>query len=368
MISVIDLQREYNEIHSEIDGAIKRVLKQGHFILGKECDQFENEFSGYLGAAQAIGMNSGTDALYLAIQALGIGRGHEVITVSHTFISTVDAISRNGAKPVFIDIDPATYCMDVARVEDCITSRTRAILPVHLYGHPVDMDPLMKLAKKYGLYVIEDACQAHGSEYKGRKLGTIGDIGCFSFYPTKNLGAYGDGGMAVTGDGEIAGRLRLLRNYGQTRKYYHDYAGINSRLDEIQAAILRVKLKYLESWNARRRTFAGMYNRLLNIQGVKLPVELEYARHIYYVYVIGVEDRDSLGVKMAEKDVQTLIHYPVPVHMQQAYKNSIKRLSLPVTENAAASIVSLPMNQWLTENEIDTVASGVIEVIKASHN
>jgi dTDP-4-amino-4,6-dideoxygalactose transaminase len=358
MIPVVNLHHEYLEISGEIDEAIKRVLKGGHFVLGPECENFEKEFAGYLGTRHAVSLNSGTDALFLAIQALGMGKGDEVITVSHTFISTVDAISRNGAIPVFVDINPQTYCMDVTLIEKKITKRTKAILPVHLYGHPVDMDPLMEIAEKYKLFVIEDACQAHGAEYKGRKLGSIGHVGCFSFYPTKNIGAYGDGGMAVTRDAEIAKRLKLLRNYGQTRKYAHDYPGINSRLDDIQAAVLRVKLKHLDAWNEKRRNIAIMYKEGLQGASIDLPVEKEYAKHIYYVYVIGSTMRDKLTEHLSEKGIGTLIHYPIPVHRQKAY--SLKRnLNLKATELAASTVLSLPMNPWLTENEVDIICKEI---------
>jgi dTDP-4-amino-4,6-dideoxygalactose transaminase len=364
MIHFANLKSEYAEIGAEINQAIDRVLKSGWLILGEEVRNFEEEFSRYVGADFGIGVNSGTDALFLAVQALGIGNGDEVITVSHTFISTVDAITRNGAVPVLVDVDPETYCIDTAKIEERITDRTKAILPVHLYGHPADMNHIMALARKYELYVIEDACQAHGAEYNGKKVGSLGDIGCFSFYPTKNLGAYGDGGMIVTNDVNIAERLRLLRNYGQTTKYHHDHPGINSRLDEIQAAVLRVKLKYLDDWNERRRYIAALYNeRLANID-IDLPIEKDYAKHIYHVYVIGSDIRDKLNEELAKKKIQTLVHYPIPVHKQKAYDYMFINTNLIETEKAASRILSLPISPWLSESEISYVAEAVINIFR----
>lgn len=360
MIPFANLKREYAEIREEITQAIYRVLESGQFISGEEVEKFEEEFSRYVGVKYGIGVNSGSDALFLALKALGIGNGDEVITVSHTFISTVDAIVRNGAKPVFVDIEPDTYCMDVTKIEEKITDKTRAILPVHLYGHPANMDPIMELAEKYNLYVIEDACQAHGAEYKDKKVGSIGDIGCFSFYPTKNLGAYGDGGIVVTNSKELAEKLRMLRNYGQPRKYYHDFIGVNSRLDEIQAAILRVKLKHLDEWNERRRNIARLYNEFLEDSEMVIPIEKEYAKHVYHLYVVRHKDRDIIQKWLQENGIQTQIHYPIPVHKQKAYLNLGYNTYLPVTEKICNEILSLPMHPWLNEDEVSNVA----EVIK----
>jgi len=359
MVPFVDLKREYGEIGEEITRAIQRVLKSGWFILGEEVERFEDEFSNYIGAKYAIGVNSGSDALLLALQALGIGKGDEVITVSHTFISTVDAIVRNGAKPVFVDITPDTYCIDVTKIEERITKRTKAIIPVHLYGHPADMQPIVEIAKKYKLSVIGDACQAHGAEYKGKKAGSIGDIGCFSFYPVKNLGAYGDGGMAVTDNKELATKLKILRNYGQARKYYHDFIGVNSRLDEMQAAILRVKLKQLDDWNSRRRKFAQIYDKLLKDADVVIPVEKGYAKHVYHLYVIRHKNRDRLQQRLLAKEIQTQIHYPIPVHKQKAYLELGHAAKLPITERICNEILSLPMHPFLREDEIQAVVDGV---------
>jgi dTDP-4-amino-4,6-dideoxygalactose transaminase len=360
MINIVDLHKEYAEISQEINRTFQRVVKSGWFILGEEVERFEEEFSKYIGTKYAIGVNSGSDALLLALQALGIGKGDEVITVSHTFISTADAIVRNGAKPVFVDIDPDTYCIDVTKIEERITKRTKAIIPVHLYGHPADMQPIVEIARKYKLSVIEDACQAHGAEYKGKRAGSIGDIGCFSFYPIKNLGAYGDGGMAVTDNQELATRLGMLRNYGQSKKYYHDFIGVNSRLDELQAAILRVKLRHLDEWNEKRRKAARLYDKLLKDAGLIVPTEKEYAKHVYHLYVIRCSEREKLRQHLLENDIQTQIHYPIPVHKQKAYLSLAANTNLPVTEKICQEIISLPMHPFLRDEEIYAVAECVI--------
>jgi dTDP-4-amino-4,6-dideoxygalactose transaminase len=364
MIPFVDLEREYREISGEIREAIERVLKSGWFILREEVRRFEEEFSTYIGTKYGIGVNSGSDALYLALQALGIGKGDEVITVSHTFVSTADAIVRNGAKPVFVDIDADTYCIDVTKIEERITNKTRAILPIHLYGHPADMEPITDIAKKYNLIVIEDACQAHGAEYKGKKVGSIGDVGCFSFYPVKNLGAYGDGGMVVTNDDALTTRLKMLRNCGQSQKYHHDFVGINSRLDEIQAAILRVKLHHLDEWNERRREVAGLYDELLKDSGVATPVEKEYAKHVYHLYVIRHKNRETLQKRLLERGIQTIIHYPIPVHLQRAYESlGYGKGDFPVTEECANEVLSLPIFPELKNEEVEYVAQSLSKVV-----
>ena len=359
MIPFVDLKREYTEISEEMSQAIQRVVKSGWFILGEEVKKFEEEFSKYVGTKYGIGVNSGSDALFLALKALGIGKDDEVITVSHTFISTVDAIVRNGAKPIFADIDLDTYCIDVTKIEEKITNKTKAILPVHLYGHPADMQEIMELAKKYNLFVIEDTCQAHGAEYKGKRVGSIGDLGCFSFYPIKNLGTYGDGGMVVTNNEELAEKLRMLRNYGQPKKYYHNFVGVNSRLDEIQAAILQVKLKYLDEWNGRRRKVARLYNEILKDSEIVTPIEKEYAKHVYHLYVIRYRDRGKLQQYLSEKGIQTQIHYPVPVHRQKAYLDLGVNDQLPVTEMICNEILSLPIHAWLKKEEVDDISISV---------
>ena len=356
MIPFIDLRAEYAEISEEIAQAIQRVLKSGWFILGEEVKKFEEEFSKYIGTKYGVGVNSGSDALFLALKARGIGKGDEVITVSHTFISTVDAIVRNGAKPVFVDIDPDTYCMAATKIEKKITTRTRAILPVHLYGHPADMAPIMEIAEKYNLFVIEDACQAHGAEYKGRKVGGLGDMGCFSFYPVKNLGAYGDGGIVVTNSEDLAEKLGLLRNYGQSQKYYHDFVGVNSRLDEIQAAVLRVKLKHLDEWTEKRRCVAKLYSVLLEDSAVVASIEKEYAKHVYHLYVVRSKNRNRLQQYLSNNGIDTMIHYPIPVHKQKAYLNLGYTANLPIAERMCDEILSLPVHPWLNDDEISSIA------------
>lgn len=363
MIPFIDLKREYTEIKGEIDRAIQRVIENGTFVLGEEVKKFEKEFSNYVGSKYAIGVNSGSDAIFLTLKALGISKGDEVITVSHTFISTVDAIVRNDATPVFVDIDPETYCIDVEKIEEKITKRTKAILPVHIYGHPADMDSIVEIAEAHGLHVIEDACQAHGAEYKGRKIGGIGDAGCFSFYPVKNLGAYGDGGMIVTDNEELAMKLKMLRSNGQQQKYHHDFIGVNSRLDEIQAAILRVKLQYLDRWNSKRREIAKLYSEFLACNEIATPIEKQ-AKHVYHLYVIRHKNRDSLQQHLLENGIQTLIHYPIPVHKQKAYLNLCSSYHLPVTETSCKEILSLPMFPQLTRKEVEYVITAVTSFCK----
>ena len=359
MIRAVDFEREFKDTSEELRVAVERVLKSGWFILGAETNAFEDEFSTFVGAKYGIAVNSGSDAIYLVLKALGVSKGDEVITVSHTFISTVDAIARNQAQPVFTDIDPETYCMDTSQIESKITGRTKVILPVHLYGHPARMEPIMEIAKANNLFVVEDACQAHGAEYKGRKTGGIGTAGCFSFYPTKNLGCFGDGGMIVTSNKELAEKLRMLRNYGQSQKHHHDIVGINSRLDEIQAAILRVKLKHLDEYNERRRKLAALYNELLADSAVVRPVEKDYAKHVYHLYVIRTKERDKLRQRLSENEVQTLIHYPVAVHKQKAYAKPGSDIRLPVTEKACEEVISLPLYPTMGEEEIYEVAQEI---------
>jgi dTDP-4-amino-4,6-dideoxygalactose transaminase len=362
MIKFVDLAREYSQIRKEVMVAIQRVLDRQTFILGQETEMFEHEFSKYVGTEYGIGVNSGSDALFLAVRALGVGRDDEVVTVSHTFISTVDAITRNEARPVLVDIDPESCTLDVSQLENAISSKTRAIVPVHLYGHPADMDPVLEVAEKHGLYVIEDASQAHGAQYKGKKVGALGDLGCFSFYPSKNLGGYGDSGMIVTEDRELAEKLRMLRNYGQPKKYHHEMVGVNSRMDEIQAAILRVKLKRLDNWNENRRLAARLYNELLSRSGVVTPIERYYAKHVYHLYVIRSNKREELQSHLSAKGIQTQVHYPVPVHRQKPYLDSASEVSLPVTERICNEVLSLPMHPWLTEDEVSSIVKAIREL------
>ncbi len=364
MIKFVDLQQEYLSIAREITAAIDGVLSSGWFVLSRRLERFENEFASYIGAKHVIGVNSGSDALLLALRVLGIGAADEVITVAQTFISTVDAITRNAAKPVLVDIDPDTYCIDTAQIESHITAKTKAIIPVHLYGHPADMDPILNLARKHNLFVVEDAAQAHGAEYKGKKVGALGHIGCFSFYPAKNLGAYGDAGALVTNDDQIAGKLRMLRDYGRTGKYRHDLVGINSRMDEIQAAVLSVKLKYLDRWNDKRRRIADLYRKLLAGRDLTVPAQKPYAKHVYHQFVLRSDNRDALIDKLALKEIPAQIHYPMPIHKQKAYAGSFPRLSLPVTERVCLQQFSIPVHPWLTDEQVELIAA----TLRDAHN
>ncbi len=352
-IPLVDLKRQYELIREEVNERVNEVLTNQRFVLDKNVESFEREFAGFCRARYAVGVGCGTDALSLSLRALGIRGGDEVISVANTFIATIDAISHNNARPVLVDADEETYNIDISGVEGAVTSKTRAIIPVHLYGQACDMDAIMEIAEKHGLKVVEDACQAHGAEYKGRRVGSIGDVGCFSFYPGKNLGAYGDGGMAVTSSREIAEKLGLLRDYGRVSKYEHRVKGYNSRLDEIQAAVLRVKLRHLEEWNESRRRSAGVYNEMLAGADVTTPLETGRARHVYHMYVIRARDRGKLQEWLKSRGIATGIHYPIPPHLQEAYRDlGHKRGSFPVAERLAGEILSLPMFPELKRDEI----------------
>lgn len=355
MIPIVDLKAQYDSIKEEIDEVIKKVLNSTSFIMGEELSKFEQEFAQFCSTKYAIGVANGSDALILALIACGIGKGDKVITVPHTFIATTEAITHVGGKIVFVDIDPKTYTIDVAKIEEKITENTKAIIPVHLYGQPADMDPIMELAKRYDLKIIEDAAQAHGAEYKNKKIGSIGDAACFSFYPGKNLGAYGDGGIITTNNDEIANQIKLLRNHGRiSEKYKHDIEGYSSRLDNLQAAILRVKLRYLNEWNRKRRENAKKYNELLNgVSGIITPYEADYSKHVYHLYVIRTKNRNKLREELQSKGMATGIHYPIPLHLQPAYNYiGYKEGDFPVTEKASQEILSLPMFAELSENLI----------------
>jgi len=353
-VPFLDLKAQYNTIKDEIQTAINDVIEKTAFAGGPFVAQFEKEFAAFNACKHAVACGSGTDALWLALFALGVGKGDEVITVPNTFIATAEAITYCGAEPVFVDVDDKTCTMDPALIEKVITKKTKAIIPVHLFGQPADMDPIMAIAKKHNLFVIEDACQAHGAEYKGKKAGNIGDAGCFSFYPGKNLGAYGEGGATVTNNDEAAARMQVFRDHGQPKKYYHDVIGWNARLDGIQGAILSVKLKYLQQWNDARRSHAKRYNELLaGVNGVILPTEADYAKHVYHIYAIRVQNRDALMNDLTEKDIGSNIHYPVPIHLQKAYEYmNLKNNAFPVAEKIASELVSLPMFAELTDNQI----------------
>jgi dTDP-4-amino-4,6-dideoxygalactose transaminase len=360
MIPISDLKRQYELLKPEIDSAIKKVFSDSWFVLGKQVEEFEREFATYCGTKYAVSVGSGTEALHLALVACGIGAGDEVITVPNTAVFTVSAISFAGAKPVFVDIDENNYLMDTKKLEKAITKKTKAIIPVHLYGQCANISEIMRIARKYKLKVIEDACQAHGATYRDHKSGSIGDFGAFSFYPSKNLGCYGDGGMIVTNNRKAAEKLKMLRNGGQKQRYYHDIKGFNSRLDEIQAAVLRVKLKYLDKWNDNRRTMAHLYGKLIKNSKIVLPSETTGAKHVFHLYVIRTKNRDKLQQYLKDKGIQTLIHYPVPVHRQKAYSDlKIKAGVFKVAESAAKEILSLPMFPEITEAEIMEVSEAI---------
>ena len=356
MIPFNDLQLQYRCIKKEIDAAVAKVLSSSQFILGPEVNAFEEEFAEYCHAGYGVGVNTGTSALQLALLAAGVKPGDEVITVSCTFVATVAAIDYVGARPVFIDVDDVTLNMDVTQIESAITSKTKVILPVHLHGQPADMDPILVIAKKNNLLVIEDACQAHGAEYKGHRAGSIADIGCFSFYPGKNLGAYGEGGMVVSNNKDYAQRVRRLRDWGQGQRYHHDVKGYNFRMDGMQGAILRVKLRYLEEWTELRRSHASYYTACLENCDVRTPVEKDYTRHVYHVYALRYANRNYLQGRLNEKQIATGIHYPIPVHLQNAFSElGYGENDFPVTERAATELLSLPMYPELTRDSIETV-------------
>ena len=360
-VPFLDLKMQYQSIKPEIDAAVARVLDGCQFVLGSEVAEFEREFATYCGAAECIALNSGTSALHLALLAAGVGPGHEVMTVPFTFVASVAAIVYTGARPVLIDIDPRSFTMDPAAIEAAITPRSKAILPVHLYGQSADMDPIMEVARRHGLVVIEDAAQAHGAKYKGRSVGGIGDMTCFSFYPSKNLGAYGEGGAVTTSNPEYARTTRMLRDWGQDRKYHHLLHGFNYRMEAFQGAILRVKLRHLERWNEARRAIASKYNQSLAGSALKRPMEMPWARHVYHLYTLRSEHRDFLNVSLQEKGIQTGIHYAAPAHLQPAYANlGYGRLSLPQSEKAADEVLSLPLYPEMTDASIEAVARAVM--------
>ena len=372
-VPAVDLLGEYQSIAKEIDAAVERVLSSGWYILGREVAAFEEEFASYLhdrggNAVSCIGVASGTDALQLALMACDIEPGDEVITVSHTAVATATAITLAGGVPIFVDIDPGTYTMDPAAMEAAITPRTKAVIPVHLYGHPAEMETILSLAKRRNLRVIEDCAQAHGARYQGRAVGTLGDLGCFSFYPTKNLGAMGDGGAVVSRDPDLAAKVRLLREYGWTpaARYVSQVAGMNSRLDEMQAAILREKLRHLDAWTSARREVAELYARTLadSAGSIVKPVERPGCEHVYHLYVVRVPNRDAVRERLTSAAIGTGIHYPVPVHMQPAYSDMPRTAgSLPHTESAANEILSLPMYPRLDPAQVDTVAAVLREAV-----
>jgi dTDP-4-amino-4,6-dideoxygalactose transaminase len=367
-VPFLDLNAHHAALRSEFDRAIGEVIDSGAFAGGPFVEKFEADFATYNHSRYAVGLGSGTEALWLALLACGIGPGDEIITVSNTFMATAEAISYCSARPVFVDVDESTYTMDPAGLEKAITPRTKAIIPVHLFGQVADMDPILEFAGKHGLLVIEDAAQAHGAEYKGRKVGTLGDAGCFSFYPGKNLGAFGEAGAVVTDNVELQEKMRILRDHGQVRKYRHTMIGWNCRMDGIQAAVLSVKLQYLERGNLLRRVHALQYDRALHgVDEVVTPLEADYARHVYHIYAIRVQERDQVMWLLKEKGIQCGVHYPVPIHLQKAYQSlGYKNGAFPISERIAKEFISLPMFPELTEAQVEMVALCVKEAAAAA--
>jgi dTDP-4-amino-4,6-dideoxygalactose transaminase len=359
MVPFVDLKAQYLSIKPEIDAAIQGILDTCQFTLGKEVAAFEEDFAAYSGSSIGCGVNSGTSALHLALLAAGVGPGDEVITVPFTFVATVSAIHYSGAKTVFVDVDPETFTMSPDAIERAITPRTKAIMPVHLYGQPADMDPILAIARKHGLVVIEDAAQAHGAEYKGRRVGSLGDLACFSFYPGKNLGAYGEAGMVVTSNPEFARTIRMLRDWGAEKKYHHVLKGYNYRMEGIQGAVLRVKLRHLENWTEARRAAAKRYDELLSGTTFDAPFVRDDVRHVFHVYAIRVQKRAELQAWLASHDIQSGIHYPIPVHLLPAFADlGYKAGDFPNAEMAAAEVLSLPMYPELTaENQQRVIAA-----------
>lgn len=360
MVPLVDLRAQYREIKDEVLSAIGSALEGMQLFLGENVEAFEHEFAQYCGTRFCVGVGSGTDALILALRSCGVGPGDEVITVANTFIATVEAIHLVGATPVFVDIDPETHTMDPRQIEPAITSCTRAIVPVHLYGKLADMASIVAVAHRYSLAVIEDSCQAHGASHGGRRAGAFGDAGCFSYYFSKNLGAYGEAGSVVTDDPEIAQRVAMLRNHGSPAKYHHNVLGMNSRLDELQAAVLRIKLRYLDRWNEQRRAHAANYNRLLSGIGLQLPTSGHGSDHVYHLYVVRGNHRDEIRQSLEAAGVATGIHYPVPIHLQPAWAaHRYRPASLPVTEAAAREILTLPLYPEMSPAQIEYVCDSL---------
>lgn len=364
MIQLVDLTAQYHSIKEEIDAAVHATFESGHFILGPAVTKFEESVASYLGVKHAIGLASGTDALVLALRALDIGIGDEVVIPAYTFFATAGTVMSVGATPVFVDIDPVTYEIDVTQIKDRITPRTKAIIPVHLYGHPADMDPILELTCSHRLKVIEDNAQAFGATYRGKKTGSIGEIGCLSFFPTKNLGAFGDGGMAVTNDPALAERMRMLRTHGWKKKYYSEEVGYNSRLDALQAAILQAKLPYADSWNEKRREIAWRYSEKLAPLGVTVPVECDWSTHVYHLYIIRSERRAEMQAFLKERGIASEVYYPLPPHLSTpCRKFGYKEGDFPQAEGASRETLALPLYPELTINQQDQVICAVAEFL-----
>lgn len=366
-VPFLNLSAQYQSIKAEVNEAIQEVIEKNAFAGGPFVEKFEENFAEFCQTKHAIGVSSGTSALWLIMLAMGIGDGDEVITTPNTFIATAEAISFTGATPVFVDIDAQSHTIDPALIEAAITSRTRAIIPVHLFGQPADMDAILAVAREFRLFVIEDACQAHGAMYKGKRAGSMGDAAAFSFYPGKNLGAYGEAGGVTTNNDEIAKKVRILRDHGQSKKYYHDYIGWNARMDGIQGAVLDVKLKYIDQWNEMRRKNAQSYDAFLgNISGVITPKEMDYARHVYHLYAVRMAKRDEIIEKLREKNIFCGIHYPIPLHLQKAYQSlGYKAGDFPIAEKCAAEYISLPMFPELNDAQIEAVAAEIKRLASA---
>jgi dTDP-4-amino-4,6-dideoxygalactose transaminase len=364
-VRFVDLSAQHKPLESELKDVFSRVLANGSFVLGPEVEKFEKMFATYCQAEHCVTVTNGTAALQLVLQALGIGPGDEVITVAHTFIATAEAINAAGARPVFVDIDPVSYNLDPTKLEKAITLKTKAIIPVHLYGQPADMDAINAIAAKHSIPVIEDSCQAHGAKYKGRRTGSLGTAACFSFYPSKNLGACGEGGAVTTNDAELAKKIRMLRDHGSVKKYEHDFPAYNLRLEGIQGGVLAVKLPHLDTWNDNRRVLAARYRELFAGSKVVTPKEMPYSHHVYHLYVVLIEDRDALKKALSEHGIENGLHYPVPLHLQKAYAYlGYKRGDFPVSEHVAANHVSLPMYAELPIEHVDLVAKTVLEVLE----
>lgn len=368
MIPILDSKRQYATIGAEVEKAVCEVLRSGSYILGPQTKAFEQEMANFYGCKYTVGLNSGTDALHLALRALNIGAGDEVITVAFTFVATTEAIGIVGATPVFVDIDKDTFNLDASKLEAAITPKTKAIIPVHLYGQPCDMDTIMSVAKKHNLHVIEDCCQAVGALYKGKMVGTFGEFGCLSFYPTKNLGGMGDGGLIMCNDETLKDRILALRNHGGAIRYHHDEIGVNSRLDEIQSAILRIKLTHIKEWNELRRKHAYYYNELFkDCADIQTPVELDDTYCVYHQYTVKIPNRDEIHKMLQERGIGAMLYYPIPLHLQKVHEHlGIGRGSLPVSEENTDLVISLPMFPELTEEEQRTVASTLIDCIEKS--
>jgi dTDP-4-amino-4,6-dideoxygalactose transaminase len=363
-VPYLDLKAQYRSIKSEIDEAVARLLDSCQFVLGPEVAEFEKDFASYCGTSECIALNSGTSALHLALLAGGVGPGDEVITVPFTFVASVATILYAGAKPVLVDIEPRTFNMNPDALQAAISPRTKAIVPVHLYGHPADMDPILEVARKHNLVVIEDAAQAHGATYKGRSAGSVGDIACFSFYPTKNLGAYGEGGAVTTSNPEYARTIRMLRDWGQDRKYHHLLHGYNYRMEGFQGAILRVKLRHLERWIERRRAIVKTYNEQLAGLDVVRPAEMPWARHVYHLYTLRSDNRDALQADLLNEGIQTGVHYSTPAHLLPAYAHlGYGPNSFPESKKAAREVLSLPLYPELTESQVQTVLDALTEIV-----